>query len=105
MGVQIVNKWIELAKDNKALMTDDELEKSKELFQNVTGGIRAVLCEIQDLFMDVEIDPSSDLDITPFKMNDLIKINHWLIYREYQNLMEYSNELLNLIIERYGESN
>jgi hypothetical protein len=90
-----------MASKKDGMLKQDELEKSKMLFQNVTEGIKTVLCNIQELFLDVEIDPSTDLDITPFKMDDLIKINHWLIYREYQNLMEYSNELLNLIVEKY----
>lgn len=91
-----------MAKMKDSLLKPEELEKSESLFNNVTKGIHAVLCQIQELFMDVAIDPRTDLDVTPFKMDDLIKINHWLIYREYHNLMEYSNELLTMILERYG---
>lgn len=85
------------------MLKQEELDKSEILFKNVTLGINSVLCDIQELFNDVSINPSTDLDITPFKMDDLIKINHWLIYREYQNLMEYSNELLQMILVKYGE--
>ena len=67
-----------MAKQNGGMLKENELTKSEVLFQNVTEGIRTVLCNIQELFLDVDIDPSTDLDITPFKMDDLIKINHWL---------------------------
>ncbi|XP_070494667.1 uncharacterized protein [Chironomus tepperi] len=105
VGVEIVNKWIEMARTKDGMLKEQELQNSEILFKNVTEGIKTVLCNIQELFLDVDINPTTDLDITPFKMDDLIKINHWLIYREYENLMEYSNELLSLIVARYSNVN
>lgn len=93
-----------MAKEKDGMLKEKEMEKSEILFKNVTEGIKTVLSNIQDLFCDVNINTSTDLDIAPFKMDDLIKINHWLIYREYTNLMEYSNELLKLIVDKYNKN-
>ncbi|KAG5683869.1 hypothetical protein PVAND_013130 [Polypedilum vanderplanki] len=110
VGIQIVNKWIELAQmdQNKNIMNNTELDKSKALFTQVTKDIRRILCQIRELFIEVARDPSKqqDLsDISPIReqvnMDATVKLNHWLIYREYHNLMDYSQELLDLIIKKY----
>lgn len=45
------------------------------------------------------VNPKTDLDITPFVLDKFIKLNHWLVYREYEHLMDYSHKLLKIITE------
>lgn len=101
VGVQIVNKWNELASAGEStLLNTDQVNVSTKLFVNATNGIREVLCQIQGIFLDMAIDPKTDLDITPFIMDKFIKLNHWLVYREYENLMDYSHKLLTIITKK-----
>lgn len=100
VGVQIVNKWNELASmEGTDLLDTDQVNTSSHLFKNATEGISEVLCQIQGIFFDMSIDPRTDLDITPFVMDEFIKLNHWLVYREYENLMDYSHKLLTIITD------
>lgn len=98
VGVQIVNKWNDLASmEGTTLLNTDQVNISTKLFKNATEGIHDVLCEIQGIFRDMAIDPRTDLDITPFILDKFIKLNHWLVYREYENLMDYSHKLIKII--------
>jgi hypothetical protein len=100
VGVQIVNKWNELASmEGTTLLNTNQVNVSTRLFKNATDGIHEVLCQIQGIFLDMAIDPRTDLDITPFIMDKFIKLNHWLVYREYENLMDYSHKLLTIITD------
>lgn len=100
VGVQIVNKWNELASmDGTTLLTPEQVNVSSKLFKNATEGIHEVLCSIQAIFYDMAIDPRTDLDIKPFILDKFIKLNHWLVYREYENLMDYSHKLLKIITD------
>lgn len=80
-------------------MNTEQINISRKLFKNATDGIRDVLCEIRGVFLDMAIDPRTDLDIKPFVLDKLIKREHWIIYREYENLMDYSHKLLKLITD------
>lgn len=81
------------------LLNVDQVNISTRLFKNATDGIHDVLCEIEGIFSDMSINPRTDLDITPFVMDKFIKLNHWLVYREYENLMDYSHKLLKVITD------
>lgn len=80
-------------------MNVKELNISTRLFKNATEGIQRVLCDIQAIFLDMGLNPQTDIDITPFVLDEYVKLNHWLVYREYENLMDYSHKLLKAITE------
>lgn len=90
--------------EGTTLLNTDQVNTSTKLFRNATDGIREVLCEIQGIFLDMAIDPRTDLDITPFILDKFIKLNHWLVYREYENLMDYSHKLLKIITKDKEQS-
>jgi hypothetical protein len=82
------------------LFSAEELEVSLKLFNKAHEEINNVLCDIRDILSDMAIKPQPDLDITPVEMKTFIKMKHWLVYREYENLMDYSHRLLNIIIKK-----
>ncbi|CRK91186.1 CLUMA_CG004869, isoform B [Clunio marinus] len=101
VGVQIVNKWNNIASmEGTHLLNTEQVNISTKLFKNATEGIHEVLCQIQAIFYDMAIDPKTDMDITPFVMDKFIRLNHWLVYREYENLMDYSHKLLKIMTDR-----
>lgn len=85
--------------EGTTLLNTDQVNISKKLFRNATEGIREVLCQIQGIFLDMAVDPRTDLDVKPFVLDKFIKLNHWLVYREYENLMDYSHKLLKIITD------
>lgn len=85
--------------EGTTLMNTAQVNASKNIFKSASDDIMAVLCDIQSLFLDMAIDPRQDLDITPFVLDNFIKLNHWLVYREYENLMDYSHKLLKIITD------
>lgn len=59
------------------------------------------MCDIKDILLDMKRDPQSDLDVTPFKLDETkLLLNHWLVYREYEILMSYSHHLLETITKQ-----
>lgn len=90
--------------DGTTLLNTEQVNISTKLFKNATEGIHEVLCQIQSIFLDMSINPKTDLDITPFVLDKFIKLNHWLVYREYENLMDYSHKLLKIITDDHPKT-
>ncbi|CAO1396592.1 unnamed protein product [Diamesa serratosioi] len=97
IGIAIVNQWNELATQRTIELNEFQLRSSKSLFHNAQEKVNSVLCEIHSALLDMSVDPHVDLDIKPLQMDEYIKLQHWLIYREYENLLDYSTQLLNII--------
>jgi hypothetical protein len=99
VGLQIVNKWNEIAsKKGAQLLNTEQVNISTTIFSSAAQGIYSVMCDIKDILLDMKKDPTSaDSEITPFVLDDAVTLNHWLVYREYEILMSYSHHLLDTI--------
>lgn len=77
----------------------NQIAKSNEVFGDAEVKIMQVLCEIHTTILDMGKDPQVNISITPENLENSLKLKHWLVYREYDNLLDYATELMALIID------
>jgi hypothetical protein len=101
IGLEVVNAWIKISKENN--IRNKDISSTEELFKDVTNNTLYIMSNIEELFANAAC--AYEVDVSPLKieMDTEMKINHWLIYREYQTLLEYSNQLLSIIHDKYKE--
>ena len=92
----------------------DEFESMSMLFRNASVNINEVIIQIHLFFKEASMNNDYEMkatDAEPLKMDvadskakENIKLQHWFVYREYEHVMEYAQELLK-IIERKSVKN
>jgi hypothetical protein len=84
-----------------------EREKVTEFFTQAKQQVEGILCEIQTIFVEIKTfeeyeDIKENIHNRP-RPNDQIseepKIDLWVIYREYETLVDYSYQLLSALLE------
>lgn len=85
----------------------DEFESMTILFKNASVNIKEVMIQIHLFFNESSINSNYEMkaiDAEPLKFDEVdgkgkenIKLQHWFVYREYEHVMEYAKELLEII--------
>lgn len=86
------------------ILRPDEFESMTSLFNNASGNIYEVIMQIQIFFKEASNNDYElkAIDAEPMKIDDSIgkeniKLQHWFVYREYEHVMEYAKELIDII--------
>lgn len=79
----------------------------EKVFGEATQGIHEAIVQIKDYFESkFKNHPCEPQDVIapPITFPEFrdVKLNHWYVYREYEHVMRYASELVN-IITRYQE--
>jgi hypothetical protein len=100
VGLGFVIKWSEKAQEcHTSLLSTTQIIKNLELFKSADRELQSVLCDIQSILLDLKIDPRLGLDFSPFVLDKLLKLNHWVIYREYVMSMKYARQVFKIMTE------
>lgn len=77
-------------------------------FRNVEGHLKNVLCEFYTAFKETKLEMPKDIDrdVVPQyyrNMNQSVesKIRDYIIFREYVNILEYTVQVFNCILQKY----
>lgn len=103
----MIKQWIE-NKNNEALK-NEEKDEMLQIINSSSVNIGEVLCQIDHFFVDAKISNGevSDFDGPPIKFSEMnlsevrnIKLHHWFVYKEYEHVMRYARELIEIIQAR-----
>jgi hypothetical protein len=89
----------------KTFPEDEKLQTVLKFFANAKDGVARILCEIQSIFAEIKVYErvTADTENKPStalkKISDSPKIDLWVIYREYETLVDYSFQLLSVLLD------
>lgn len=101
LGIDEVNRSINDRIRTISDITDqNKLKASQNLFQQIQTDIKQLLDEIRDTIVGMNDCPETEMHQAMAEMQQDDDLKHWVIYREYENLLDYSRELLRHILEK-----
>lgn len=101
LGIDEVNRSINDRIRTISDITDqNKLKASQNLFQQIQTDIKQLLDEIRDTIVGMNDCPETEMQQAMAEMQQDDDLKHWVIYREYENLLDYSRELLRHILEK-----
>lgn len=91
-------------------LRQDEFESMTSLFKNASVNIGEVIIQIHLFFEEAAMNSDYEMkaiDAEPLKVDEVdskgkenIKLQHWFVYREYEHVMEYAKELIEIITNK-----
>lgn len=76
-------------------------DSSKEIFNCARSNIEETIKQVEEFFCAVEnndFTDGSDSINPPLSLNrENARLDHWFVYREYEHVIKYAKELLDII--------
>jgi hypothetical protein len=82
----------------------DVHNSTRDIFKRALVNIEDTICQIEEFFSQLSTNgekQEKDVILPPLKVTDpKVSLEHWFVYREYDHIMKYAQELLEIIKER-----